>query len=245
MKSRILFLGILTVIGIHTTACKTQNVSNILEENNPQEWFVYANYGEKNSWTLYEDKMIFTSPWNTESPKGIDTVDVYTENKLPPNHVVVRNNRKKEPYAVLKIIKASDGKKIGMTPIVSGMSIQEVVDKFNTEEIPSWIDLTKRYWYSKEMIATIDAAPGLDKVTAKDMLTALQWREPLAEKLQAYLDDTNGARSHMIYRFVENYRNDRLIELGYNPYKQVLFNLEEQFKDAPEVLKLLKEEIKF
>lgn len=245
MKSRVLLLGILVAVGVLHTACKAQNKLNPLEEETPQEWFVYATYGEKNSWTLENDKMIFKSPWNTENPKGIDTVDIYREKGLPPNHLVVRNNRQKEPYAVLKIIKASDGKKIGMTPIVSGMSIQEVVDKFHTEEIPNWIDLRQRYWYSKEMIATIDAAPGLDMVTAKDMLTSLQWREPLSEKLQAYLEDTKGERSHMVYRFVENYRNDRLIELGYNPYKQVLFNLEEQFKDAPEVLKLLKEEIKF
>jgi hypothetical protein len=227
------------------TACKAQNISNTIKDEIPQEWFVYATYGEKNSWTLHNDKMIFKSPWNTENPKGIDTVDIYTQKGLPANHIVVRNNRKKEPYAIIRIVKAADHKKIAMTPIVSGMSIQEVVEKFKTEEIPSWIDLTQRYWYHKEMIVALDLAPGLDEVTAKDMLTALQWREPLAEKLQAYLEDTQGARSHMIYRFVEQYRNQRLIELGYNPHKQVIFNLEEQFKDAPEVLKLLKEEIKF
>ena len=226
-------------------ACKAQNISDTTKNDIKEEWFVYANYGEVNSWTLHKDKMVFKSPWNTTNFKGIDTVYMYIQKELPTNHIVVHNKRKKEPYAILDIEKTTDGKKIAMTPIVSGNSIQEVVKKFNTEKIPSWIDLRKRYWYSKEMIMSLDTMPGLDEVTAEDMLTALQWREPLSIKLQAYLEDTNGSRSFMIYRFVENYRNERLIELGYNPYKQVIYNLEEQFKDAPEVLKLLKEEIKF
>lgn len=238
-------LVLLVSITIFCVACKAQHISNSIQTDIEGEWFVYATYGDKNSWTLHNDKMIFKSPWNTENPKGIDTVYIYTQKGLPANHIVVRNNRKKEPYAIISIVKTPGNKKIAMTPVVSGMSIQEVVEKLKTEEIPSWIDLRQRYWYNKEMIVTLDSAPGLDQVTAKDMLTALQWRKPLAEKLQAYLEDTQGDRSHMIYRFVEQYRNERLIELGYNPHKQVIFNLEEQFKDAPEVLKLLKEEIKF
>ncbi len=242
LKTHLVLLVSITILCV---ACKAQHISNSLQKDIEGEWFVYTTYGEKNSWMLDNDKMIFKSPWNTERPKGVDTVDVYTQKELPPYHIVVRNKRKKEPYAILKIKKTAGGEKIGMTPIVSGMSIREVVGKFKTEEIPSWIDLKQRYWYSQEMIMVVDAMPGLDEVTSEDMLTALQWREPLAEKLQAYLEDTQGARSHMIYRFVEQYRNERLIELGYNPYKQVVFNLEEQFKDAPEVLKLLKEDIKF
>ncbi|WP_299764385.1 hypothetical protein [uncultured Dokdonia sp.] len=226
-------------------SCKAQKRLNNRQNDVQEEWFVYANYGEVNSWTLHEDKMIFKSPWDTTNPKGIDTVYMYIQKELPVNHIVVRNKRKKEPYAILDIEKTIDGKKIAMTPIVSGNSIQEVIKKFNTEKTPSWIDLRKRYWYSKEVIMSLDTMPGLDEVTPEDMLTALQWREPLANRLQAYLEDTKGARSFMVYRFVEQYRNEQLIELGYNPYKQVIFNLEEQFKDAPEVLKLLKEEIKF
>ena len=242
LKTHLVLLISITILCV---TCKAQHISNSIQTDIEGEWFVYATYGEKNSWTLHNDKMIFKSPWNTESPKGIDTVDIYTQKELPSNYFVVRNNRKKEPFAVLEIVKAADNKKIAMTPIFSGMSIQEVVEKFKTEEIPTWIDLRQRYWYSREVITALDSAPGLDEVTAKDMLTALQWREPLAEKLQAYLEDTQGARSFMIYRFVEQYRNERLIELGYNPYKQVIFDLETQFKEAPEVLKLLKEEIKF
>lgn len=235
---------ILVSLLILCLACKAQNIA---ENTHPiqEEWFVYSMSGEKNSCTIYEDKIIFKSPWDTQSPKGIDTVYLETQKGLPINHVIAHNEGKKEPYGIFKIVKSPNGKKIAMTPIVSGNNAQEVVQKLAKEGVPDWIDLRKQILYSSEMIKVIDVLPGLDKVTPEDMLTALQWREPLSIKLQAYLEDTNGSRSFMIYRFVENYRNERLIELGYNPYKQVIYNLEEQFKDAPEVLKLLKEEIKF
>lgn len=227
------------------TACKSQNIPSKVQPDTPQEWFGYSMSGEKNSMTIHEDKMIFKSPWNTQSSKAIDTIYIQTDGQLPEGHYIVQNKRKREPYGILKIDRSSDGKKIALTPLVSGTSAIEVLGKFNEENLPSWIDLTKQTLYSSEMIKTIDVLPGLDEVTAKDMLTALQWREPLGIKLQAYLEDTKGTRSHMIYRFVDQYRNERLVDLGYNPYKQVIYNLEEQFKDAPEVLKLLKEEIKF
>ncbi|WP_299686011.1 hypothetical protein [uncultured Dokdonia sp.] len=215
MKSKTPLVALISML-ILCLACKAQNISVTTKNDIKEEWFVYANYGEVNSWTLHKDMMIFKSPWNTTNPKGIDTVYIYTQKELPAHHIVVQNKRKKEPYAILDIEKTTDGKKIAMTPIVSGNSIQEVVKKFNTEKTPSWIDLRKRYWYTKEMIMSLDTLPGLDEVTPKDMLTALQWRKPLSIKLQAYLEDTNGARSFMVYRFVEQYRNERLIELGYN-----------------------------
>ncbi|MEO0556028.1 MAG: hypothetical protein AAF149_22785, partial [Bacteroidota bacterium] len=49
-------------------------------------------------------------------------------------------------------------------------------------------------------------------------LAALQWRKLLSEKLQLYLEDTEGKRPFMVYRFVEAYRNQKLVALGYNPY---------------------------
>lgn len=239
---------VFTVCLIVTTlfsSCKSQNRTVEESSNTPKEWFGYNMYGDKNSMTIYTDKMVFKSPWDTKSAKAIDTIYIQRNKELPKNHVMIQNQRKKEPFGILKMMESADGKKIALIPLVSGMNADEVLQKFKVETLPSWIDLTKQTLYSAEMIEKVDAFPGLDEVTAKDMLTALQWREPLGIKLQAFLEDTKGARSHMIYRFVDQYRNERLVELGYNPFKQVIYNFEEQFKDDPEVLKLLKEEIKF
>ena len=95
------------------------------------------------------------------------------------------------------------------------------------------------------MIDKLEKAPGLDKLTREDLLTAMQWRRPLSEKLQKYLEDTGGKRQFMIYRFVETYRNQKLVELGYNPYKRVTYNFAKQFEGDEEILKLLNEEIRF
>ena len=91
----------------------------------------------------------------------------------------------------------------------------------------------------------LEQAPGLDQLKREDLLTALQWREPLSNKLQKYLEDTNGeGPSYMLYRFVEAYRNKKLVALGYNPYKRVVYNFEKQFNNDPEIMRLLQEEIK-
>lgn len=204
-------------------------------------WYSYNTEGDLGSCTFFKDKIVFKSPIDSDSEKSISTLVI--EKRLDDGHIIVQNDRKKPPYALMSIRKV--GAILKMAPSVKGTSVQEVEDDFKNKPVPSWIDLTEREWYTKEKMKQLEKAPGLDELTRDDLLTAMQWREPLSKKLQQYLEDTQGKRSFMIYRFVEAYRNQKLVELGYNPYKRVAYNLHKQFEGDEEIMKLLNEEIKF
>ncbi len=207
-----------------------------------QIWYAYNASGELGSCTILKDKIIFKSPLDSDNEKSVSTV--FIEKRLDDQHIIVRNDNKKPPYAVLKIIKA-DQSILKMAPIVKGISVDSVEKSFKENEIPNWISLTEKDWYTKEQIERLKKAPGLNELTRDDLLLSMQWQKPLSEKIKQFLQDTKGERQFMIYRFVNEYRNKKLVELGYNPYKFVEYNLEKQFAGDEEVLKLLFEEIKF
>ena len=204
-------------------------------------WYTYTMSGDLMSCTLYENKMVFNSMLGSDSEKGIS--EVVLEKRLDSLHFVIRNDKKKPPYAVMSIRKQGDVLK--MAPVLTGNSTTDVEERFLEGQMPNWISLTEQDWYTKEKAAVLDEAPGLDELQREDLLTAMKWRNVLSEKLQQYLEDTGGERSFMVYRFVEAYRNQKLIELGYNPYKRVVYNLYKKFEGDEEVMRLLNEEIKF
>jgi hypothetical protein len=232
----LIFLVMVMSCKAQDTIQPTNNVDSV------QTWYAYNMEGELGSCTFQADKIIFKSPVDSKNEKDIS--EVIIEKHLGDQYLLVRNNAKKPPYAVLSL-RIANGNILKMAPVTKGTSVLEAEEQFKNKTIPEWISLTERDWYSRETIEKLEKAPGLDKLTREDLLTALQWREPLAEKLQKYLEDTGGNRRFMIYRFVETYRNQKLVELGYNPYKRVTYNLARQFKSDEEILKLLNEEIRF
>ena len=63
--------------------------------------------------------------------------------------------------------------------------------------------------------------------------------------LVAYAKDNGEIPFYRLRRWVDAFRNQKLIRLGYNPHKQVAYNWHEQFKDDPDVMRLLNEPINF
>ncbi|NAS32716.1 hypothetical protein GTQ40_17175 [Flavobacteriaceae bacterium R38] len=220
-------------------SCKAQN--SIENKETPQVWYSYNTEGELGSCTFYKDKIVFKSPITSESEKSVSVT--YIEKRLNTQHLIVRNDLKKPPYAVIKIEKGASILK--MSSVITGSSVSSLEESFKENTPPAWMSLIERHWYTKEKTDRLEKAPGLDELKREDLLTSLQWRPPLSEKLQQYLEDTKNERPFMIYRFVENYRNQKLVELGYNPYKRVIYNLHKKFEDDEEIMKLLNEEIKF
>ncbi|WP_422860561.1 hypothetical protein ACOKFD_06910 [Flagellimonas sp. S174] len=230
---------ILALCFVGMLSCKAQ--TPVAEDKAQEIWYTYTMSGDLGSCTIYEDKMVFNSPVGSDSKKGISLVIL--EKRLDSLHLVIRNDKKTPPYAVMSLRKQQDVLK--MAPVLTGTSVADVEKKFLEGQMPNWISLTEQYWYTKEKIAQMEEAPGLDELKREDLLTAMMWRNALSEKLQQYLEETGGERSFMIYRFVEAYRNQKLIELGYNPYKRVVYNLRKTFANDQEIMKLLNEEIKF
>ncbi len=211
------------------------------EGKDKEVWYAYSMSGDLMSCTVYDDKMVFNSLVGSENEKGISVVIL--EKRLDSLHLVIRNDKKTPPYAVMSLRK--NGEVLKMAPVLTGTSISDVEKRFKEGLMPSWISLTEQDWYTKEKIAMMEKAPGLDELKREDLLTSLRWRDQLSEKLQQYLEEKGAERPFMIYRFVEAYRNQKLVELGYNPYKRVPYNLHKQFENDEEIMRLLTEEIKF
>jgi len=233
MKKLVFFACILLIV-----ACKSQAVL----EKQDQVFYTYDSQGELGSCTLFPDKIVFKSPMNSESEKSLTTMTIIK--RFDSQHLLLFNERSGQPYGVVSVY-TTDDNILKMNRVFSAKTAEEAERKWNEEEAPSWIALTERDLYPKSMIDQMENAPGLDEIKRDDLIAAMQWRKPLSKMLQAYLEDTEGKRSFMVYRFVENYRNRRLVQMGYNPYKQVVYNFEKRFEGDAEILKLLNEEIKF
>ena len=196
-------------------------------------WYSFTMEGDLKSLTHFENKLIINSLVGTETDKG--TSEISLVNKLDSIHFIAYNENKKPNYALISMNKSKN--MLTLTTLVTAETKQKTKLAYDEGNFPVWKILTGQDWYSKEKIEILEKAPGLDELKREDLLLAMQWRAPLGKLLQKYLEDMEGKRSFMVYRFVENYRNQRnIIDLGYNPYKRVTYNLFKQFENDEEIM---------
>lgn len=223
-------------------SCKAQKTNDSI--TSPFEtWYYYNSSNELGSCVITDQYLIFDSNIEQKENSNKDTVAV--REILSKKRIIAYNENKKKPFAAIQLDMAKKGEMLTLVPLVEGLSVEEVKRKLSADSIPSWKDLTGRLMLSAKKFDALKQAPGLDRISREDMITSLQWREVLSKKLQAFVTEMKGERQYMVYRFVREFQKQKLLELGYNPFKQVDFNWEEQFKDDPEVLKLLTEPISF
>lgn len=225
-------------------ACATlsSTVQNVKEEK-PEVWYMYNSYGEMGSCTIHNDKILFRSNLDDVSEKSIDTV--FIEKRLSDHNFVLRKDGKAPSYAWAQIKRGDHKDVLTMNTLGRGNSKKEVLQLISKDSVPVWSDLTIRQFYSGRKMEQLKKAPGLDKIKREDLFTSLQWRAPLQSKLEAYVKGAGERGPYMIYRFIENFQKQKLVELGYNPFKQVPYNFEKQFDGDTEILKLLRKDITF
>ncbi len=211
----------------------------------PQKWYTYLGMERLMSISEHDDKFILDLVSNDTlltNSKAADTIHIIK--KLDENHFIIQKSSRSN-YGLLKRTKFAGDEMISVGTYAEGETLESVEKKYNEGMLPSWKSLEERYFYSKYKIEKLKNAPGLDQITRKDLLTSLQWRKPLGEKLKMYLEDSNGERTYRVHRFVKDFRNRKFIELGYNPYLDIPYNFEKQFEGDEEVQRLLTEEISF
>lgn len=240
MSSKIRYIMIaISICYLGSIKAQEYNSINVMTEN---IWYSYSTEGELISCTFLEKKIVYNSSVHSNSAKSISEVAI--KKKIDSHHFVVYHESKKAQYAIVKVLQMNSSI-LQITTVLDGDSVASVEKDFKNNKVPSWISLFEKEWYSESYIKTIEKLPGLDELKRKDLLVAMQWRKPLSEKIEQYLKDTEAKRQFMVYRFVNEFRNKKLLELGYNPYKRVVYNLRKQFEGDEEVMKLLFEEIKF
>ena len=123
--------------------------------------------------------------------------------------------------------------------------METVLEKYENQEVPAYATLFSRLLFTRAKLNTLKNAPGLDQITREDLIASLQWRQDISHALKSYAEDNPDMQQYRLYRMVQNYRDQKLFLMGYNPYKEVVYNWEKQFAGDDEVIKLLTEPISF
>lgn len=222
----------------------TQN-STKMEPEFPQKCYLFDSYGDVNSLTELENMFLSKEERETVDEDNMVRIDTVMIEKRLGNHDFIISREGRKGYAVLhrEIIVADSV--IGINTPFEGETIEEVEKQFNEKDIPNYARLQMRYAFSLSKKEQMDNAPGLDEISREDLIQSFKWREAIGGMLKTLLEENPDMPRYRFMRFVEEYRNQKLIELGYNPYKQVVYNWEKQFEGDEEVIELLTQPVTF
>ncbi len=208
-------------------------------------WYAYSLYGDKQKITELKEVVLYEEVKEEDSPypARIDTVSI--EKRLNDSIYIITHQRRDGEFALMANTGIRDGaiKSIGI--YYPSETIEAVETLYAREGLPIWNTLTTRWVFSEGQTKTLESAPGYDEVTREAILEALSIREEISPMLKAYVEEHPDTKPSRLYRFVEVKAQQKFIELGYNPYKQVPYNFEKQFEGDEEVIKLLTASVSF
>ncbi|PRX54774.1 hypothetical protein [Flagellimonas meridianipacifica] len=224
-------------------ACPAQDVFDETTEF-PQKCYLFNNYGDKVVFLERED--MFLSKELRESVDGkdnfrLDTVRIVK--RLSENDFIIAERRGN--FALMHREVLVPNSIVAMGGPIEGKSVEEIVATYNETGIPKHTPLQMYYAFSEAKVLELNSAPGLDEIKREDLITSLSWRKEIGEMLKEYLELQEDVPRYRMRRMVENYKNKKLVDLGYNPYKLVEYNWHKQFEKDEEIMKLLNAPVSF
>ena len=216
-----------------------------LQGQETSSWYSFSLQGGKQKITEMKDFILYEEVKEKESPypARIDTVGI--EKRLNDSILVVTNRRKNGKFALMATTTIKKGAIQSIGVYYPSETVKAVEDKYRNEGLPVWSELTTRWVFSEKKSSELEKAPGYDEVSREAILEALSVRKDINASLKAYLKAHPDTQQFRLYRFVEMKGQQKFILLGYNPYKQVIYNFEKQFEGDEEVTKALTEPISF
>ncbi len=221
----------------------------LLSQENEQEFpktlYALSQYGPVSRYDETSDSFLITEEKELIDENDRIRVDtIFIKKRIDSaDYIVARSLR--EELAVMRRTEVVRDSIYLMGPILEGLTEDEVWKKYQNQEIPLYATLFSKLLFTREKLNTLKNAPGLDQITREDLIASLQWRQHIGDALKSYAEDNPDMQSYRLYRMVQNYRDQKLFLLGYNPYKQVVYNLEKKFAGDDEVIKLLTEPVSF
>ncbi|BFP43313.1 hypothetical protein FGF1_41580 [Flavobacteriaceae bacterium GF1] len=211
----------------------------------PKTLYVFGSYGDLNRYNEKESLFLITEERELYDENAVLRVDtILIKERIDYHNYIIARPGRASLGLLQRDVVIPDSIYVAST-YIEGKSVEEVKKKFKDAPKQPWFSLLNRQLFTKAKMEKMKEAPGLDEITRKDLLESLSWREAIGKELKAYLDSNPGMSPNRIYRMVENYRNQKLVLLGYNPYKQVVYNWQKQFDGDEEIIKLLTEPISF
>lgn len=181
--------------------------------------------------------------WMDRSGKESRSVDSIPIVRNFPNGLMVLG--KANQYALIRNVIAEDGQSFWSAVLALSPNMEDLFALVSKhKEIAATEKVTCKIAYSAKRLEAIKSAPGLDVISGEDLLVALQKRREMIPLLKKYMTKQSSAdqNPYAIYRLAEPLLQREFIALGYNPYKEVIYNFEETFKNNTEIMTLLLEE---
>nr|WP_298789884.1 hypothetical protein [uncultured Allomuricauda sp.] len=239
MKKTVFALPLATLVMGFSIMCRAQAPSDI-DVDFPKQSFLFNSYGDKVTFIELQDMFLSIEEREEQEPR-IDTIRIVK--RLSENDFIIteRSNR----FALMHREILVPDSIVSMGAAIEGKSVEEIESAYKKSGIPSYAPLRVRYAFSAPKIAQMEKAPGLDKVKREDLIASLSWRPEIGDMLKVYLEQTGDGQQFRIMQMVQNFGKKKLVDLGYNPYRQVVYNWHKQFADDEEVMQLLDEPISF
>ncbi|MEM8846860.1 MAG: hypothetical protein AAGD17_07130 [Bacteroidota bacterium] len=228
------------LIGYHTTVLAQNSFDEDLPF--PKRCYLFTTKGDKVIFT--EKKDLFISKVMRKSVDGkadfkLDTAQIVK--RLSKNDFII--TERKNRYVLLHRKVLVPDSIVGMGGPIEGESMEEIVKIYKTKGLPVHTTLHMYYGFSEAKITELELAPGLNKIKRQDLITALSWRKEIGSILRDFKRTKERPPHFRIKRMIENYRNKKLVDLGYNPFRPVTYNWRMQFENDKEVIRLLNEPI--
>ncbi|MEM6894767.1 MAG: hypothetical protein AAF554_13830 [Bacteroidota bacterium] len=233
--------SVLALLSISPAHC--QDILTV-EKDFPQKSYALNAYGDIMVLLEIEDLLL---SWEEREDPGRDAIRIDTmfiRKRLDEKTFIVQRNGSEAYGLMQRTIIVPDSIAL-VDGSLGGESVKEVEDKYKANQIATTSIWNQQMLFSRSRVNELLEAPGLDQITRKDLITALNWREEIGENLKAFLEANPDMSPYRLSRFVENWRNQKLVTLGYNPYKQVVYNWEKQFEGDEEVIQMLTQPISF
>ena len=216
-----------------------------VEKEFPQKAYGFDRNGDVRSMLEMED--MFISKEERELIDEYDQIrmDTLVIHKRVGEHDFIIGRSNMPGFGVLHREILEPGEVAVFSATIQGKTVEEVEAKYQSKEYSSHAKLQIQHMYSSSKKAEIEKAPGLDEITREDLIKSLSWRAELGETLKALLKENPETPRFRLRSMVETHRNQKLVLMGYNPYKQVVYNWEKQFEGDEEVIQLLTQPISF
>ena len=239
MKKAVFTLPLATLVLGFSIVCSAQDSSDIGVDF-PKKSYVFNSYGDKVTFIELQD--MFLSIEEKEGQESrIDTIRIVK--RLTENDFIITERRNR--FALMHREILVPDSIVSMGAAIEGKSIEEIENAHKKSGIPIYASLRARYGFSASKIEQMEKAPGLDKITREDLVKSLSWRSEIGDMLKAYLEQNGDTQQFRIMQMAQNFGKRKLVELGYNPYRQVVYNWHKQFEDDEEVMRLLNEPVSF
>ncbi|NER19058.1 hypothetical protein [Spongiivirga citrea] len=202
-------------------------------------WYTYnANFQIRES--VIKDTLWINTTSDPNFESDTPEIDTTYIRKLSDDYyLMTRPGWKRKRVAKLEL--AENNSVLKISPVTQGEDEKVLLETYKTEPVKAWAELQTMNLLNNDRFEQLKNAPGMDEMTRDDVIKSLAARKEISPMLLEYYKANPKRGKFSLYRMVNDYRNEVMIKMGYNPYKMLKGDPFKKFENDAEVMKLLNE----